>query len=186
MRSNAGRHSDQAVLTLEAGRCFVRNGMDAPAATAASMCRSGSVIDHSRGDALDVGLLDRGRQRLLGGARRSVQASGNVRRASCSKCAQRSSQVHGRYRRTLSDQPTFGRPVTITLEVRRSKCGNPNCSQRTFSERLDALAAPGQRRTRRLNDALCWLGFTRHRSQIIRKRPAIRKRGPEALLTIRA
>jgi transposase len=53
----------------------------------------------------------------------------------------------------------FGQPVTISVEVRRFKCVDPNCSQRTFSERLDALAAPGQRRTRRLSEALRSLGY---------------------------
>jgi len=49
--------------------------------------------------------------------------------------------------------------VTISVEIRRFKCANANCSQGTFSERLDAMAAPGQRRTRRLDEALRSLGY---------------------------
>ncbi len=88
-----------------------------------------------------------------------VQASSSVRWAVCPRCSRRSSRVHGRYRPQFDDRSCFGQPVTISVEVRRFKCVDPNCSQRTFSERLDALAAPGQRRTRRLSEALRSLGY---------------------------
>ena len=94
-----------------------------------------------------------------GDERLTVQVSSAVRRAECPRCSRHSRQVHGRYHRRLNDQPCFGRPVTVLIELRRFKCPNANCSQRTFSERLDALAAPGQRRTRRLNQALQSIGY---------------------------
>src|SRR6202521_896735 len=83
-----------------------------------------------------------------------VDASGSVRSAACPSCSRRSSRVHGSYRRRLDDRPCFGQPVTLSVEVRRFKCVNPNCSRHTFTERLDALAAPSQRRTQRLNESL--------------------------------
>lgn len=39
------------------------------------------------------------------------------------------------------------------------KCGNPSCSQRTFSERIEALAATGRSRTTRLAETLRALGY---------------------------
>ena len=47
----------------------------------------------------------------------------------------------------------FGMPVTLTVEVRRFKCVNRHCLQRTFSERIAPLAGAGQRRTQRRREA---------------------------------
>ena len=88
-----------------------------------------------------------------------VVATSSVRSAICPRCAQSSSRTHGCYRREFADQPCFGQRVLIGVEVRRFKCVNPSCSQRTFAEHPDPLAAPRQRRTRRMNEALCSLGY---------------------------
>jgi len=88
-----------------------------------------------------------------------VDVCGSVRRAACPSCSRRSSRVHGSYRRRLDDRPSFGQRVTLSIEVRRFKCLNPNCTQRTFCEPLDSLAAPNQRRTQRLNESLRSLGY---------------------------
>ncbi|MDM0117538.1 ISL3 family transposase [Variovorax sp. J22R133] len=88
-----------------------------------------------------------------------VDVCGSVRGASCPSCSRRSSRVHGRYRRRLDDRPCFGQRVTLSIEVRRFKCLNPNCTQRTCSEPLDSLAASKQRRTQRLNASLRSLGY---------------------------
>ena len=88
-----------------------------------------------------------------------VQASSSVRSANCPACSRSSTRVHGCYRRQLDDSPCFGNTVTIALEIIRFKCVNRSCSQLTFSERLDPMAAPRQRRTRRLNEALRSLGY---------------------------
>lgn len=88
-----------------------------------------------------------------------VEATSSTRWAECPKCSRRSDQVHGRYHRQLDDQPCFGHPVTISIEVRRFKCGNANCKQRTFSERLGTFASTGHRRTRGFNEALRSLGY---------------------------
>ena len=89
----------------------------------------------------------------------AVGARSVVRQAACPRCARGSSRSHGRWRRRLADSPCLGRPVTLDIETRRFKCLNPGCPQRTFSERIDALAASGQRRTLRLGAALRLLGY---------------------------
>ena len=89
----------------------------------------------------------------------AVGARSVVRQAACPRCACGSSRPHGRYRRRLADSPCLGRPVLLDIETRRFKCLNPGCPQRTFSERIDALAASGQRRTLRLGEALRSLGY---------------------------
>jgi transposase len=89
-----------------------------------------------------------------------VKVGSVVHQANCPKCKRKSSQVHGRYWRWLSDTPTFGRPVMLAVEMRRFKCINIHCPQQTFSERIDLLAAAGQRRTTRLREAQRWLGYS--------------------------
>ena len=88
-----------------------------------------------------------------------VEASGSARVAACPSCQRRSSQQHGSYKRLVDDRPCFGKRVSIAVKIRRFKCVNSNCTQRTFAERLDPLAASSQRRTRRLNDSLLSLGY---------------------------
>jgi transposase len=88
-----------------------------------------------------------------------VVASSTVSRSTCPQCAGQSRQVHGRYRRRLADRACFGLPVTISIEIRRFKCCNASCAQRTFSESVGQLATRSQRRTNRLTEALRRLGF---------------------------
>jgi hypothetical protein len=94
-----------------------------------------------------------------GGSRLAVETCSVVRQATCPRCAWSSARSHGRYQRRVADSPCFGQPVTLEIETRRFKCVNRSCSQRTFSERIDALAASGQRRTLRLGKALRSLGY---------------------------
>ena len=94
-----------------------------------------------------------------GGSRLVVDAASIVRWAACPRCARGSARPHGRYRRWVADSPCFGQPVTLAVEIRRFKCVNSACPQRTFSERLMTLAGPGQRRTRRLAEGLRSLGY---------------------------
>jgi hypothetical protein len=78
----------------------------------------------------------------------------DVESAACTRCRRRSARVHGVYRRSLADCPLAGRRVRIVLRVRRFKCGNPRCDQRTFSEQIAGLTTPFARRTPALTDAL--------------------------------
>ena len=79
-----------------------------------------------------------------------VEAHSTVRRATCPRCSTRSSRLHGHYRRAIADSPCFGRPVTLAVEIRRFKCINDCCAQRTFCECIEPLAVARQRRTLRL------------------------------------
>ncbi|MFF7887563.1 transposase family protein [Streptomyces sp. NPDC020794] len=69
----------------------------------------------------------------------------------CGLCCER---VHDRYQRRVRDLPLGGRPVVITLLVRRFICDNRRCARRTFAERFTRLTTPYARCTRRLG---AWL-----------------------------
>ena len=69
-----------------------------------------------------------------------VKADSTVRRSACPRCLMRSSRLHGHYRRVVADSPCFGRPVTLAVEIRRFKCTNDCCAQRTFCECIEPLA----------------------------------------------
>ena len=71
----------------------------------------------------------------------------------------RSSRLHGHYRRPIADSPSFGRPVTLAVEIRRFKCINDCCAQRTFCECIEPLAVARQRRTLRLMQGVRALGY---------------------------
>jgi transposase len=74
--------------------------------------------------------------------------------AACSRCGRRSSRVHARYRRQLSDLPLAGRQVRITVTVRRFTCLDPRCAQSTFCEQIPGLTVQFARRTPALTKAL--------------------------------
>ncbi|MFC8201501.1 transposase family protein [Streptomyces sp. NPDC057298] len=57
----------------------------------------------------------------------------------CPDCGCESARVHSRYSRTLSDVAVGGRPVLITLTVRRLFCDGPSCGRRTFAEQVEGL-----------------------------------------------
>ena len=88
-----------------------------------------------------------------------VKADSTVRRAACPRGLMRSSRLHGHYRRVVADSPSFGRPVTLAVEIRRFKCINDCCAQRTFCECIEPLAATRQRRTLRLMQGVRALGY---------------------------
>ncbi|MGP3937936.1 ISL3 family transposase [Nonomuraea sp. KM88] len=66
----------------------------------------------------------------------------------CPECGLLSTRVHSRYRRTVWDLATGGRPVKVELEVRRFFCGEPSCDREIFGEQVGGLT---QRRARRSN-----------------------------------
>ncbi|GAA2420955.1 hypothetical protein GCM10010404_93930 [Nonomuraea africana] len=70
-------------------------------------------------------------------------------KASCPECGLPSARVHSRYRRTVWDLATCGRPVKVELEVRRFFCGEPSCDRKIFTEQVDGLT---QRHARRSTD----------------------------------
>ncbi len=79
--------------------------------------------------------------------------------AICPLCGRPSSRIHSRYTRTLADLPWHGTPVRLELSVRRFFCDGLACPRRIFAERLPGVAAAHDRKTMRLADALCAIGF---------------------------
>jgi transposase len=79
-----------------------------------------------------------------------VSASGKGKR-SCPSCGTISKSRHSWHARQLQDLPVQGEPVVLRLKVARWRCGNSECEQKTFVERL-ASATPFARRTRRVAD----------------------------------
>ena len=77
-----------------------------------------------------------------------VQAHSIVRVAPCPSCRRRSRRPHACYWRRLAERPILDKPLVLSVEIRRFKCMNPECSRRTFSEDIHALAGRHQRRTR--------------------------------------
>jgi transposase len=73
--------------------------------------------------------------------------------AACPRCGTSSDRVHSRYRRTVADLPCQDRPVALRLVVRRFRCGQPNCPQTIFCERLPKQLKAHARSTARLSEA---------------------------------
>lgn len=76
----------------------------------------------------------------------------------CPDCAQPSSRVHSRYRRTLADLPCQGLAVRLHLQVRRFFCNEPTCARKTFAEPFASLAPAYARRTSRQATSLRAVG----------------------------
>jgi hypothetical protein len=72
----------------------------------------------------------------------------------CPSCAGRSSRVHSRYRRKISDLPWEGVPVEILLQARKFFCDQERCSRRIFTEKLPGTVERYSRRSRRSSEAL--------------------------------
>ena len=67
--------------------------------------------------------------------------------------------MHSRYQRKPSDLPVSGRPVRLTIEVRRFFCDYADCPRTTFAEQMPSLLRPHAQRTQRLQSQLQELGF---------------------------
>jgi len=80
--------------------------------------------------------------------------------AICPACGTASARIHSRYRRTLTDLPSQGRRVVLTVCARRFRCVLSGCRQQIFAERLEtAVCAPFARRTARLEGIIHHLGL---------------------------
>ncbi len=77
----------------------------------------------------------------------------------CPSCRSSSERVHGTYERTVADLPCAGRRVLLKLLIRKFVCGNPLCTYKIFTERLDSLVQSYARMTNRLSETLQTLGF---------------------------
>ena len=82
------------------------------------------------------------------------------RSADCRSCGSTSARVHSTYQRFLGDLPSQGRAVRIQISSRRFRCTLVSCSQRIFTERLEATGLrPFGRRTTRLEGIVHHLGL---------------------------
>jgi transposase len=79
--------------------------------------------------------------------------------AACPRCGTESDRLHSRYRRTVADLPCQDRPLILRLVVRRSRCGQSDCPQSVFCERLAGLLKANARSTLRLAGAHRSIGF---------------------------
>src|SRR5258707_1224599 len=78
----------------------------------------------------------------------TIELRVRYRSSQCPSCQQASQRVHSWYCRTVVDLPMGEWSVNLRLHVRRLRCGNANCVQQVFTERLPALVAPSARRTK--------------------------------------
>ena len=69
-----------------------------------------------------------------------IVARPTAKTGACPSCGGVSARIHSRYVRSLSDLPSQGRLVRISLWTRRFRCVVAECSQRIFTERLEATA----------------------------------------------
>ena len=89
-----------------------------------------------------------------------IMARPSAADAACPECGQRSSQVHSRYNRQLTDLPSHGRAVHLRIQVRRFRCAAASCPRRIFGEPLAESIAPRvARRTARLENVVHHLGL---------------------------
>lgn len=77
----------------------------------------------------------------------------------CPLCCQPSSHIHSHYQRSLKDAPCVGRPLQLSLTVRKFFCRNPACSRKVFTERIPELAEPWARMTTRLKEQITSIGL---------------------------
>jgi len=87
-----------------------------------------------------------------------VYASAQQRTASCPRCQYLSQSIHSYYSRSPQDLPISGKTVRLVLRVRRFRCQNPGCQQRTFAERCPEVVAPHAQRTKRLTASIAHFG----------------------------
>ncbi|MEV8038947.1 transposase family protein [Streptomyces sp. NPDC086182] len=69
-----------------------------------------------------------------------VEAAACGRPPDCPNCGCAGRRVHSRYRRHLTERPVAGRPLVISLQVRRFFCERAECRRRTFVEQVPDLS----------------------------------------------
>ena len=89
----------------------------------------------------------------------SVSLRSALPTAAFPSCGHSSQRVHSRYQRKPSDLPVSGRPVRLTIEVRRFFCDYADCPRTTFAEQMPSLLRPHAQRTQRLQSQLQELGL---------------------------
>ncbi|MFL5692821.1 MAG: ISL3 family transposase [Ktedonobacteraceae bacterium] len=88
------------------------------------------------------------------GTRMCISASSTSPTAACPTCHQPSQRLHSYYLRSPLDLPVSGQAVQLRLRVRRFRCQNQHCMQKTFAERFPETLAVHAQRTHRLTTTL--------------------------------
>lgn len=88
-----------------------------------------------------------------------IDISLRSRRAECPDCKTSSEKIHSRYIRKLSDLPCTGLAVRINFAVRRFFCTSTSCPRVTFAEQFTDLAPRYGRKTKRLLEKQCRVGY---------------------------
>ena len=73
----------------------------------------------------------------------------------CPVCRKKSTRIHSKYNRELSDLPVSGKAVRIKLMARKYFCENYSCPRKVFTERFANEICPHGRRLIRSNHLLC-------------------------------
>jgi transposase len=93
-------------------------------------------------------------------------ASAQQATASCPRCQHPSHSIHSYYSRSPQDLPISGKTVRLVLCVRRFRCQNQGCQQRTFVERCPEIVAPHAQRTKRLTASITPFGAHELRNEV--------------------
>lgn len=88
-----------------------------------------------------------------------IEARTTSCRAACPVCGCWSGRIHGFYLRFPRDLPVIGRPVVVSLRVRRFVCMEDSCPRKTFTEQVSGLTRRFGRRTERLRSTLVSVGL---------------------------
>lgn len=69
----------------------------------------------------------------------------------CPFCNHSSNVIHSKYIRTISDLPIQNNEVKLLLVTRKFFCSNPECNNKTFSERLSFVNQKAVKTNRLIN-----------------------------------
>ncbi len=88
-----------------------------------------------------------------------ILVQSNNTSARCSKCGAVSMRYHSSYLRHVQDTPIGLIMVWLQLKVRRFRCDNQNCKQKTFAEQCLGIVDRRRRRSNRLIMCLMQIGL---------------------------
>jgi transposase len=88
-----------------------------------------------------------------------ITVQSTIASAQCPTCGARSNRHHSSYLRSIQDTPIGLFTVWLQLKVRRFRCDNQNCPQKTFAEQHPDLVGRRLRRTNRLLMNLTQIGL---------------------------
>jgi len=88
-----------------------------------------------------------------------IAAQSARRSATCTNCGMQSGHYHSSYTRLMRNPPIGMKPVWLAIQVRRFRCRNARCQQKTFAEQFPDLVGRRRRHTYRLMTHLAQIGL---------------------------